>query len=283
MAAGLLFAGILALFLQAGSIKAAEYKIPAKGTDGGCEWSIDKAGKLTIVVNGDYKGKTLKLDSGEKLRVPKWCDYNEGIKSVEVEKGSGELTSTKNMFFALYYAKEIYLGSLDTSKVTDMSAMFRGCQDISKLDVSKFNTSKVTDMGYMFYYTGVTVNSKLKKLDVSNFDTSNVTRMDSMFSDTVPLMKILDLRSFDMSKVETMVSFFPENGYTSDCKKILIDPEKWSNMSHLKKAGSDYPDPEYTYKKTGAIQKYLSAWISYNKKKTGKKPVLTSYFTPDTK
>ena len=205
------------------------------------------------------------------------------LKQIDVSGfDTSRVTNMSGMFNECETVKKLDVTGFDTSKVTDMSAMFRGCQDLSKLDLSKFNTSKVTNMVYMFYTTGAAGDCKLK-FDVSSFDTSNVTRMDGMFSAIPYEMKTLDIRNFDMSKVETMENFFPRYGYSTDCKKILIDPEKWSNMSHLKKAGSDYPNPDYTYKKTEAIQKYLSAWISYNKKKTGKKPVLTSYFTPDTK
>ena len=39
---------------------------------------------------------------------------------------------------------------VDTSNVTNMSNMFRGCGNLTSLDVSKFDTSKVTDMYGMF-------------------------------------------------------------------------------------------------------------------------------------
>ena len=38
----------------------------------------------------------------------------------------------------------------DTSKVTNMSSMFRACQNLNLLDLSSFNTSKVTNMSSMF-------------------------------------------------------------------------------------------------------------------------------------
>ena len=41
---------------------------------------------------------------------------------------------------------------MDTSNVTDISGMFRGCNSISYLlDISNWNTSNVTDMRDMFY------------------------------------------------------------------------------------------------------------------------------------
>ena len=64
----------------------------------------------------------------------------------------------------------------NTSNVTDMESMFRGCSGLTSLDVSSFNTNMVTDMSYMF--KGCT---SLTSLTLSNFNTSNVTYMDSMF------------------------------------------------------------------------------------------------------
>ena len=45
--------------------------------------------------------------------------------------------------------------------------MFRGCQDITEIDLSNFNTSQVTNMYSMF--SGC---SQLTSIDLSNFDTS---------------------------------------------------------------------------------------------------------------
>lgn len=42
------------------------------------------------------------------------------------------------------------LSGWDTSKVTDMSFMFRHCESLTALDVSNFDTSKVTNMSCMF-------------------------------------------------------------------------------------------------------------------------------------
>ena len=64
----------------------------------------------------------------------------------------------------------------NTSNVTDMESMFRGCSGLTSLDVSSFNTSNVTKMYYMFYDC-----SGLESLTLSNFDTSNVTNMYGMF------------------------------------------------------------------------------------------------------
>lgn len=123
---------------------------------------------------------------------------------------------------------------LDTSKVTNMSQMFKCCSELISLDISDFNTFNVTNMAEMFrdckkivslnlsnFYTSK-VNSmtcmfyrctSLEFLDISTFDTSNVTDMSYMFSTCINL-KELDVSKFDTSKVTKMNNMF------ASCRKI---------------------------------------------------------------
>ena len=76
---------------------------------------------------------------------------------------------------------------------------------ITDLDLSSFNTSKVTNMQAMF--AGLT---NLQSLNLSSFDTRNVTNMQSMFSDTFVTHPngVLDISSFDTSRVNNMSFMF---------------------------------------------------------------------------
>ena len=91
---------------------------------------------------------------------------------------------------------------LNTSEVTGMYAMFRGCSSLTSLDVTKFNTSNVKGMTDMFSFC-----SSLTSLDVTNFDTSKVTVMNSMFQGCSSLTS-LDVTNFDTSNVTTMMDMF---------------------------------------------------------------------------
>ncbi len=91
---------------------------------------------------------------------------------------------------------------VDTSKTTNMAAMFGNCSKLINLDVSHFDTSNVTDMGGMFQEC-----SKLTNLDVSNFDTSKTTSMVTMFLYCHSLT-VLDLSNFDTSNVTSMRQMF---------------------------------------------------------------------------
>ena len=62
-----------------------------------------------------------------------------------------------------------------TSKITNYSHLFYGCNNLTDLDLSLMDSSNVTDMSSMFYDC-----SGLKTLNLS-LNTQNVAKMDSMF------------------------------------------------------------------------------------------------------
>ena len=94
------------------------------------------------------------------------------------------------------------LENLNTSEVTDMSAMFEGCSSLTSLNLSNFNTSKVTNMSEMFYNC-----YGLKELNVSNFNTSAVTNMSGMFYNCSRLTE-LNVSNFNTSAVTDMRKMF---------------------------------------------------------------------------
>ena len=93
-------------------------------------------------------------------------------------------------------------GCLDTSRVTDMSGMFRDDASLAALDLSGFDTSNVTDFSEMFDRCG-----RLAALDVSGFNTAKGRNMELMFAGCAAL-EALDLRGFDTSEVTNMSHMF---------------------------------------------------------------------------
>ena len=115
----------------------------------------------------------------------------------------------------------------DTSKVTDMSGMFKYCSGLTSLDVSSFDTSNVTQMYYMFYDC-----SGLESLTLSNFDTSNVTNMSYMFWSCSGLTS-LDVSSFNTNMVTNMSSMFQNCANLESLDLSNFDTSKVTDMSNM--------------------------------------------------
>ncbi len=128
-------------------------------------------------------------------------------------------------FFEFSNMTSIDLSALDTSKTTDMSAMFAG-NSLTSLDVSNFDTSNVTNMSAMFSSC-----SSLISLNVSNFNTSNVTNMSGMFSSCSSLIS-LNVSNFNTSNVTDMNGMFQGINLTS-LDLTSFDTSNVTNMSNL--------------------------------------------------
>ncbi|CAL6434754.1 unnamed protein product [Bathycoccus prasinos] len=92
----------------------------------------------------------------------------------------------------------------DTSQVTNMYQMFRGCISFNG-DIGNWDTSQVTNMRLMFYY------SYAFNQNIGNWDTSKVTNLDQMFY----LAKVFDqpIGTWDTSQVTNMYQMF-RHAYT---------------------------------------------------------------------
>ena len=88
---------------------------------------------------------------------------------------TSQVTNMYSMFNQSIYLKDIKL-NINTSKVTDMSFMFLGCERLETLDLSNFNTINVKSAHQMISFC-----SKLKTVDASNFDTRNLSDFGYMF------------------------------------------------------------------------------------------------------
>jgi len=124
-------------------------------------------------------------------------------KLISIENwGNTGFTRLNGAFFGcsnLVHAKSN--GATNTSAVTNMFDMFRGCNSLTTLDVSGWNTSAVTNIGNMFYGC-----SGLTTLDVSGWDTSAATNMVNMFRDCTSLGPIT-ISGWDITSLTGAASF----------------------------------------------------------------------------
>ena len=85
----------------------------------------------------------------------------------------------------------IDVSRFNTTKVTDMSSMFEGCNDLTSLDLSSFDTSNVKDMSKMFSYANSFLIFKkgIVTIYVSDrWNTNAVTKSSDMFKGVVNLV-----------------------------------------------------------------------------------------------
>lgn len=116
----------------------------------------------------------------------------------------------------------------DTSNITDMGNMFRGCA-ITEVDVGTFDTTAVTNMQYMFYDC-----IRLVRLNLSNFRTSKVTNITAMFGNCRCLYD-LDFSNLDTSAVtSTPIAMFNECPNLTNLKVGKINKSfKFSGCNQL--------------------------------------------------
>ncbi|BDR57194.1 BspA family leucine-rich repeat surface protein [Xylocopilactobacillus apis] len=147
----------------------------------------------------------------------------EGLENVD----TSQVTDMNSMFRGCYKLSSLDLSHFDTSQVTDMSFMFTSNYAQTSLDVSKFDTSKVKDMSYMFgSLTGLTT------LDITNFNTEKVTNMESMFSGSSKLTN-LDLSSFNTSLVTNMTRMFFQCTALTSLNFTNFDTSQVTDMSYM--------------------------------------------------
>lgn len=116
-----------------------------------------------------YDGKKNERE-GQIVTVP--YNYSQSIEIVSFDASFVKYkpTSTRYWFSGMSNLTSIQnIENLNTSEVTDMSAMFSGCSSLEKLNLSSFRTSSVTS--FYEWFSGC---NSLTQLDISNFDLSNI-------------------------------------------------------------------------------------------------------------
>ena len=129
------------------------------------------------------------------------------------------------MFKGCRNLTSLNLSGWNTAKLTNMNDMFDGCLALTSLNLSGWTNTMFTDMSGIFsnFYA-------LTSLDLTNFNTSAATNMSGMFSGSNTLTSI-DLSSFNSSNVTNMSGMF------RGCKQLthVIVGNSWdtSNVTDM--------------------------------------------------
>ena len=138
------------------------------------------------------------------------------------------VTNMSGLFKGCTALTSVDIGSLNTQVVTDMSGLFEGCENLSELDLSSLNTQKVENMSGMFKGCKL-----LQTLTFgNNFNTTKVTDIHEMFQGC-GILQSLDLSAFDLgsfdpstldpSKVENFLNGVKASTILSPKKNLLVD------------------------------------------------------------
>ena len=201
----------------------------ANGQSGTDYAVFDKGtGTLTFYYGDKPAEGAYSINQGKE--VPEWGKDSLSITKVVFDESYQQArpTSCLRWFKYCHNLKEIVnLKYLNTSEVTQMNSMFKGCNNLTSLDLSNFNTVKVTDMNNMFENC-----QKLTSLDLSSFNTAEVTDMSNMFEECRNLTS-LDLSNFNTAKVESMKNMFDECESLVSLDISKFDTRNVKNMAYM--------------------------------------------------
>jgi len=194
----------------------------------------DKSIMAYVIENADNPGTyTIRFQTDGVFLMPEnsnsYFSYFSNVSSIDGLENvdTSRVTNMSAVFSEMNNLTSLDVSHFDTSNVTDMSDMFRGLSALTNLDVTHFDTSNVTNMGGMFSYM-----SSLNNLDVSHFDTSKVTDMSDMFRGLSALTN-LDVTHFDTSNVTIMYQMFAEMSSLTSLDVTHFDTSKVTDMSGM--------------------------------------------------
>lgn len=132
----------------------------------------------------------------------------------------------------------INLGDIDTSKITDMSGLFRNTKRTDFSGIENWDVSRVVDMLDMFN------GAASFNADISKWDVSKVENMIAIFCGAKSFNQ--DISKWNVSNVEDMFAMF------QGAKSFTADISKWnvSNVTNM----------DYMFCGTKSFNQDLSDW-----------------------
>ena len=115
---------------------------------------------------------------------------------------TSRVTDMTRMFRNCSGLTELNLNHWDVSNVTSLERIFYGCTGLKTLNIKQWDVSSVTNLNYAFY----TCNS-LTELDLSGWNTCNVTTMNQLFFKSANLKRI-DVSGWNTGNATSLYATF---------------------------------------------------------------------------
>ena len=143
------------------------------------------------------------------ITAPKESSVKEKVATVKenVKRKFKYHPKTKEELLKLCRDESVYLGDIDTSKITDMSNLFEEIHGRDFSGIELWNVSNVKNMEAMFQNSDFNQN-------ICSWDVSNVTNMCTMFACLVEFNQ--DISAWDVSNVKDMNSMFAYSSFNRD-------------------------------------------------------------------
>ena len=202
--------------------------------------------KRKSIFQGGYNGRQISLKD---LKIFPSSMTHLQLEEVNGKKVQLETVDLLDSFKENRTVINLDLSGLDTSRVTNMSAMFSWCSYLKSLNVNGWNTENVQSMFEIFNYC-----SSLSNLDVSGFQTRNVTTMGFMFTSCIGLGS-LNVSGFDTTNVTDMKSMFSGCSGLTSLDVSGFNTEKVTSMNHMFGSCSNLTNLDLSGFQTGNVTK----------------------------
>ncbi|MBR2674263.1 MAG: BspA family leucine-rich repeat surface protein, partial [Mogibacterium sp.] len=197
----------------------------AGGTYDNVDWRLTSDGKLELGKSGEPQTFTVR---GRRAEDFPWYEHRGSIKKIELMGSIVGQGSFSGIFMNETNLTEIVGWELmDTSKVTNLDALFWGDINLKSVNVSKMITSNATVVSRVFRDC-----KKLETLDCSSWDLSNVLHPYEIFYGCHSLTSVGDLSKWNIGSKATSISYLFDN-----CRSLetLTGYENWdvSNVQNF--------------------------------------------------
>ena len=173
-----------------------------------------------------FIGKNYYIQNNQEI---KYDGENEELKSLNDSNVELYINNKKQNFnncFTPDQNGDYIIKIIFKKNLKDCSYMFRGCYNITSIDLSSFDSSNVTSMKYMF---GKCAN--LETINLNNLNTQKVTDISYMFNSCSSLTKIHFPQSFNTENVNNMEYMFL---YCDQLTEVIFDPSfKTKNVTNM--------------------------------------------------